>query len=233
MSIGNFLELFSGTATVSKEAEKRGYTVRNVELLPKFKPTYCSDIRVWDYAKDLEHFIPDIIWCSYPCCEFSNIKNMNSRPRNLEKGRELMLKGIEIIEWCLERNPELIYIYENPVGLARHQPEMKDIPFRNTVTYCHYGEDYKKPTDLFSNKKFDLKYCKGDCGKLIGNTKSHKGRICFGGKIYDSTKPSVKLRKDQNTTSTTKVGSIPTSLISAILEQITGDTDADRQNIIR
>ena len=72
------LELFSGTATVSSELESRGYEVRNIELNPKFKSIYNKDIRSWDYKKDLKDFIPNFIWCSYPCCQFSNILNMSN-----------------------------------------------------------------------------------------------------------------------------------------------------------
>ena len=40
------------------------------------------------------------------------------------------------------------FIIENPVGKMRKMPMMESL-FRQTVTYCQYGEKRMKPTDLW------------------------------------------------------------------------------------
>ena len=43
-------------------------------------------------------------------------------------------------------------LIENPHALLRTRACMTDIEhLRNTVTYCHYGYDYRKETDLWTN----------------------------------------------------------------------------------
>ena len=213
------LELFSGTCSVSKEAERRGYEVRNIDIVGN--PTYKQDILTWDYKTDLGDWKPDIIWASFPCEEFSPMKRVGHRTRDLEKGRSLMLRALEIIE---EIKPK-VFILENPVGLARHQPELKALPFRHTVTYCHYGRDYKKPTDLFCNIPLNLKYCKRDCGKIVPGTRSHIGRIGFGKRVNGAAPSLVNTNgHGVNVTATKSIQSIPTSLISSILDQIQGNS---------
>jgi hypothetical protein len=59
---------------------------------------------------------------------------------------EWVKKTIRIIE---ELQPKFWFI-ENPRGMLRKQPFMKDL-FRRTVTYCKYGMPYQKATDIWTN----------------------------------------------------------------------------------
>lgn len=45
------LELFSGTGSVRKEAERKGYKVISVDIDPKASPTICTDILKFNYDK--------------------------------------------------------------------------------------------------------------------------------------------------------------------------------------
>lgn len=47
------------------------------------------------------------------------------------------------------------YYIENPRGMLRKQEFMKGIP-RTTVTYCSYGDNRMKPTDIWSNHIFNI-----------------------------------------------------------------------------
>ena len=73
-----------------------------------------------------------------------------------------VLKTLELID---ELKPKYWFI-ENPVGLLRKFKFMKKLP-RKTVTYCQYGTDYMKPTDIWTNATgwIPRKMCKNgdDC----------------------------------------------------------------------
>ena len=86
----------------------------------------------------------------------------------------------------LERTLEIIneikpkyYVIENPFGFMRvYLKRYKEI-IQNYCTYCLYGFQYKKPTNLFSNIKLDLKSCnRGDnCHKNNFYTRGKKNKI--------------------------------------------------------
>ena len=57
---------------------------------------------------------------------------------------------IDLIKELLEINPNLIYFIENPRGGLRKMNFMKGLP-RYTTTYCQWGDDRMKPTDLWTN----------------------------------------------------------------------------------
>jgi hypothetical protein len=43
------------------------------------------------------------------------------------------------------------YYIENPRGKLRKLPIMDFAPYRHTVTYCQYGDNRMKPTDIWTN----------------------------------------------------------------------------------
>jgi site-specific DNA-cytosine methylase len=203
------LELFSGSCTVSTEAKKRGCDVRNLDIIGD--PTYKEDILKWDYKEALKDWKPDIIWASPPCTEFSMMKNLCKNGRDLDKGRILLLKALEIISYL---KPSTWFI-ENPVGLMRHQPEMIPIGFRHTCSYCHYGESYRKNTDIWSNIELELRRCrKGDCGKTIENRHT---QICTQGRTFQDPE---RAKQQKSAGGTLKIQAIPTPLIVSIFDQV-------------
>ena len=70
--------------------------------------------------------------------------------RKLALSIDLFATAAELCEWI-----GAPYMIENPVGLLRHQPFMRDRP-RRTIWYCRYGDHRAKPTDLWSNMFRDL-----------------------------------------------------------------------------
>lgn len=149
------LELFSGTESFSKLARERGHQVFTIENNPEFKPGLCKNI-LDVTIKDIP-FKPDIIWASPPCTCFSvaSIGSSwcgNYHPKRTETalGMAYVLKTLELIK---KLKPKYFFI-ENPRGVLRKMAFMDELPIRNTVTYCQYGDTRMKPTDIWTNCSF-------------------------------------------------------------------------------
>ena len=151
------LELFAGSRSIGKEAEKQGMEVfsvdwaayENIDLIIDIGKLKISDIP----------FIPDVIWASPDCTTYSIAAC--STHRNTDKtaksdyAKECDVTNqywMGLVSKWLELNPKLIFFIENPRGMLRHMPWMKDLD-RHTVWYCKYGDDRAKPTDIWTNSK--------------------------------------------------------------------------------
>ena len=162
------LELFSGTQSVSKEFRKRGHETLCVEFNDLFTndewdlPQWTTDILNVSVEEIIERLggEPDIIWASPTCATHSVAsigKNRTKLPNGFliaksEKAKlhdKYLAKMIELIE---ELNPKLYFI-ENPRGGMRKAEMMQRFneKGRYTVTYCQYGEERMKPTDIWTN----------------------------------------------------------------------------------
>ena len=148
------LELFAGSRSVGKVADKLGWEVFSSDFEAFEGIDYQIDILKFDVSK--VPFKPDIIWASPPCTGFS----VAAIGRNWEKtetdaipktdtarlGIELVKKTIEIIEHF---QPQYFFI-ENPRGMLRKLEIVQRFK-RQGVTYCQYGDDRMKPTDIWTN----------------------------------------------------------------------------------
>lgn len=153
------LELFAGTRSISKEFEKHGHECFTIELDKKHK-----DISLYENIMNvtaemiIEKFgYPDIIWASPDCTTYSvaalgthrkkeSNGHLTPKTEYAEYSDNLIQHVIKLIE---ELNPRYYYI-ENPRGGLRKMDFIQHIP-RYTVTYCQYGENRMKPTDLWTN----------------------------------------------------------------------------------
>lgn len=145
------LELFCGTKSFSKVASEFGHEYFTIDYNSKFKPDMCCNImelRKGDLPKEFRK--PDIIWASPPCETFSMAGHnyYMGFPTNSKCyiGLALVYKVIELIR---ELKPKYWFI-ENPRAGLRSVWFMKPLP-RYTVTYCQYGMDRMKPTDIWTN----------------------------------------------------------------------------------
>lgn len=160
-----FLDLFSGSGSVSQAARSQGYEVRSLDLDPNARGdvTYPVDILTFDYEKELCTWIPDVIWASPPCTEYSVAKTR--APRRIREANKVVRRTLEIISWVLSKNPKALWVLENPqTGYLKQQPFMHNLPFTD-ADYCCYGLPYRKRTRFWTNNprvlKTPLKLCPG------------------------------------------------------------------------
>jgi hypothetical protein len=171
----SLLELFAGSRSVGKEAEKKGFNVFSVDI-NKFENIDLV-IDILDLKKNMLPFKSEeeiLIWASPPCTYFSVASighhwNKDHTPKTKEAiiGMEILNKTLEIFTWF----PKAKFFMENPRGKMRRK--IKGIN-RTSVTYCSYGSKTMKPTDIWSNNIFD-----------IFNVNGWKPRpMCFNGNIH-------------------------------------------------
>ena len=153
------LELFAGTRSIGKAFESRGHDVFSVDWDKSFENIDLhADIGKLTAEEIIQRFgRPDVIWASPDCTTYSVCKISYHRKReqngNLSPVTEYAKQCDEInkhlIELIMELNPKYYFI-ENPVAGLRKMEWMQALP-RYTVTYCQYGENRQKPTDIWTN----------------------------------------------------------------------------------
>ncbi len=153
------LELFAGTRSIGKAFEKRGHEVYSIEWDKGHENiNWYVDIAEVTVKDILERFgRPDVIWASPDCSSYSIAAISHHRIR--EDDGNLAPKSVyakfcdkvntHVIELIRELAPKYYFI-ENPRGGLRKMRFMKGLP-RHTVTYCQYGDNRMKPTDIWTN----------------------------------------------------------------------------------
>lgn len=154
------LELFAGTRSVGKAFEKRGHKVFSVEWNKDFENIdLYDDILNVTSQQILDLFgRPDVIWASPDCSTFSIAAISRHRIKNPTTGS---LDAVsEYAKFCDKVNRHVLqlineldpkyYFIENPRGGLRKMVYMQGLP-RYTVTYCQYGDERMKPTDIWTN----------------------------------------------------------------------------------
>jgi hypothetical protein len=152
MTNPKLLELFCGTKSISKEAEAMGFETFTSDVNKRFRADYTVNVLNFDLSK--VPFVPDAIWASPPCTWFSVTSAWKHWTKKDHQPKTLYaLAAIELVKRTLaiidHFKPRVWYI-ENPRGILRHL-DIIPAPFRHTVTYCSYGDDRYKPTDIWTN----------------------------------------------------------------------------------
>ena len=148
------LELFAGTCSFSIVAKMLGNETFTSDFDQSFNTDYTVDVMQFNTNK--VPFEVDILWASPPCETFS----VASLGHHWTGGKgayipktQACLDGIERVKKTLEIIHVLkpkYWIIENPRGVLRKMPFMEGFR-RVTVTYCQYGDNRMKPTDLWTN----------------------------------------------------------------------------------
>jgi len=149
-------DFFSGTGSSTQAFEDAGHTVIKFELDTSFEADEHVDVTTL-VAADLiaKYGQPDFVWASPPCTAFSvasmghhwisGSDNPTPRTQAASDAQVVVAKTVELIRAL---NPTKGWLMENPRGMLRKLPVVKGLP-RRTVTYCQYGDDRQKPTDLW------------------------------------------------------------------------------------
>ena len=150
------LELFAGSRSVGKIAEELGMEVFSSDLIAFEGIHYPISILDFDVTK--VPFKPDVIWASPPCTGFSvaaiGYHWTGGRGAYIPKtdtaklGIELVKKTLEIIEHF----QPTYWFMENPRGVLRKLDVVQGLR-KNSVTYCQYGDERMKPTDIWTNSE--------------------------------------------------------------------------------
>lgn len=168
-------DFFAGTGSATKSfRESDDWRVIQVELKERFNPDIQADILELEY-EDLPEKNPDFVWASPPCPAFSLVATESGvGHRYFEKfdqwggvpgesrslfmpRKEKSVKSVRMVYHTLhliqQLNPDYWFM-ENPRGLLRKVIGMPN----GTVTYCQYGYDAMKPTDLWGAHPPSFKY---------------------------------------------------------------------------
>ena len=194
----NLLELFAGSRSVGKEAEKLGFNVFSVDWKNYDNINLSIDIENLT-IKDVP-FIPDIIWASPDCTTYSiaaiskhrnGIIPKSDYAKKCDKVNEHFISLIN--EWK-KLNNNLVFFIENPRGMMRKMPFVSSFK-RHTIWYCQYGDVRAKPTDIFTNSInwIPRKECKNNnplCNHLRAPNGSNLGTQSLKNSYYRSMIPS-------------------------------------------
>jgi len=152
----NILELFAGSRSIGKAAERQGHEVFSTDLNDFDGIDYVCDVLMFDLS--VVPFKPNVVWASPPCTGFSvaaighhwtgGAGAYIPKTETARLGIQLLRETLRIID---EIKPAVWFI-ENPRGLMRKMPELQGMQ-RHTVTYCQYGDTRMKPTDIWTNSK--------------------------------------------------------------------------------
>lgn len=151
----NVLELFAGSRSVGKIAKEMGYNVFSTDYHWFEGIDLVEDIQ--KIIKFQIPFTPDIIWASPPCTTYSIAAISHHRngiipiSKEAKEADRILKKTVEIVNWF----PTAKFFIENPVGMMRKMPIMKQFE-RKTVNYCRYGDTRMKPTDIWSNHIYSM-----------------------------------------------------------------------------
>lgn len=141
------IELFSGTGRMAEAFKAQQFETFTVDI--EYEADLKADIK--DVHAKMLPQEPFVIWASPPCTTFS-VASVGHHWKG-HVASDKALEGLRILSDTLKLIMQLRPAYwfiENPRGMMRKMPLMASLPMK-TVTYCQYGDDRMKPTDIWTN----------------------------------------------------------------------------------
>lgn len=235
------LDLFSGTGSATEAFEEHeNWEVFRVEKDPDLVDKYGAELQA-DILElkpgDLPD--PDFIWASPPCTDFSIAccyRKWTSEKLPKAKSVAGSVKLVYHTLWLIQEVDPEYWFLENPQGMLRNvmpfQPE-------GTVTYCQYGTEYMKPTDLYGNHPASMMYRRCSPSDIC-HVHNPRGEGEFRDRTkravdMDQTQDSVKLEQrstfqQQTSGSNPEVRArVPRELSDAILKAVENPGKKQRQ----
>ena len=210
------LELYAGSRSIGKEAEKQGHEVFSVDITQFGNIDLVIDIEL--LTIEMLPFIPDMVWLGIPCTSWSLAGISSHRINGIEpisdfakKSDRLLDHNLKLIDDLLKINKELVWYFENPRACLRKMPQMMGLP-RVTVWYCTYGDKRAKPTDIWSNNIYNPLF----------NPKGWKARAqCWNGnkKCHHESAPRGSKTGTQGLKNNHERSKMPSELCSEIISQ--------------
>jgi len=201
------VDLFSGLGGFSRAfRESEEWEVIEVDIQEKFEPDICENVMSLR-REDLPEC--ELILASPPCTEFSFAassleKIVDGKPQTPEAkdAVHLVYYTLGLIKAV---NPEYWFL-ENPRGWLRQIIGDPD----GFVTYCQYGAEYMKPTDLWGvhPPSFEYESCNtGDSCHVYNTSQSEGG---------DGNMTSI----DEYSNDSAERAKVPYGLSKSILESV-------------
>lgn len=155
------VDLFSGTGSATRSFEESfSWEVFKVELEEEFQADLHKDI-LEVKPEDLPD--PEFIWASPPCTKFSIAGCQNHWDK--QEGYYIpkhtgSIQAVRLVYrtlWLIHELDPDYWVIENPRGLLR---KILGTPTW-TITYCQFGDNRMKPTDLWGElpETFEERYC--------------------------------------------------------------------------
>lgn len=150
------LDLFAGTGSSTQAFADHGHRVIRVEFDAQHRAEFYADIGKIsaDYLLAACGGVPDFVWASPPCTAFSVASigthwggGRKAYEPKTQRARDSMALVTHTVALIRALGPRY-WLMENPRGVLRNLPPVAGLT-RWTTTYCQYGDERMKPTDLW------------------------------------------------------------------------------------